>query len=110
MKTGATANDWKALIEVLSDLLADRVGITEASRKVASLRFSLGEESNELFFPFVGVDSETDAFPLGDVRNRWAPAALEREDAERIRYEQLCRPSLTQATEKLLQYAWKHAL
>jgi hypothetical protein len=105
-----SANEWKSLIEVLSDLLASRLGATEACRKVVALRHVLGEESNELFLPFVGVESETDTFPLGEVRSRWSLSALDREDAERTQYEQLCRPSLVEASEKLLQYARRHAL
>lgn len=105
-----STNEWKALIGVLSDILSGRVGITEGSRRVVDLRDTLNQESNDLFLPFVGVDSETDHVPLGDVRARWSSNALAREDLERARYEQESRPFVVEASEKLLQYAWRHAL
>lgn len=65
---------------------------------------------NDLFLPFVAFDSETDTRPVGPVRARWAPAALQREDAERIEFENLCRAGLMKAAKELLEYANKHAL
>jgi hypothetical protein len=106
---GAT-NDWKALVDVLGDLLGNRIGVTEACRTIADLGRTLGEGDNDLFLPFVGFDSETDSFPLGQVRERWASTVLRAQDEERIRYEELCRPWLLDAARKLLEYASRHAL
>jgi hypothetical protein len=104
------ADQWKLLEQVLKDLRSGRVGITEGCRNVARLRHALGEERNELFLPFVAVDSETDHFPLGDVRTRWSPSALEREDKERLACEQFHTAAIGDATDKLLAYARQHAL
>jgi hypothetical protein len=77
---------------------------------VLGLRHALDEEKNELFLPFVAVDSETDHFPLGDVRARWSLNALEREDKERLACEQVYAAAIATATDKLLTYAKQHAL
>jgi hypothetical protein len=99
------SKDWRTLVAVLEELLADRMGVTEASRNVVALRHQLCEEQNELFFPFVGLNSETDAFPLGDVRKLWAPDVLEHYDQERVKVEDLYRSFALHAGKQLLEYA-----
>jgi Protein of unknown function (DUF2489) len=103
-------DQWKLLVQVLEDLRSSRVGITEGCRNVVGLRHALDQENNELFLPFVAVDSETDHFPLGDVRARWSPIALAREDKERLACEQFYAAAIAEATDKLLTYARQHAL
>jgi len=104
------ADQWKLLVQVLEDLRGGRMGITEGSRNVVALRHALDQEANELFLPFVAVDSETDHFPLGDVRARWSSSALEREDRDRLACEQFHARAIADATDKLLPYARQHAL
>ena len=104
------SDQWKLLVQVLEELRSGRVGITEGCRNVVGLRHALNQENNELFLPFVGVDSETDHFPLGDVRARWSPSALEREDKERLACEAFYAAAIAEATDKLLTYATQHAL
>lgn len=77
-----------SLAEILEDLIASRTGIVEASRYIASSRFALKQDSNPLFLPFVGIDSNTDKFPLGKARDHWATDALARCDQERKLVEQ----------------------
>jgi hypothetical protein len=104
------SDQWKLLVQVLEELRSGRVGITEGCRNVVGLRSALNQETNELFLPFVAVESETDHFPLGDIRARWSPIALEREDKERQACEQFYAAAVAEATEKLLAYARQHAL
>ena len=102
------ADTWRSLVIVLDALLSERIGITEGCRRVVRLRIELGEERSELFLPFVGVDSETDAFPLGEVRELWSPAALVREDKKRSRVEDHYRPFVIKASKELIAYASSH--
>jgi hypothetical protein len=91
----------------LEALLGCRIGIVEASRLIAASRVTLCQESNPLFIPFVGIDSETDQFPLGEVRELWAPDALVRYDQERELAEQHFRSFAMQSANALL--AWVRA-
>jgi hypothetical protein len=98
---------WKlqtlsSLTEALEALLGSRLGVVEASRIVSAARINLGQESNPLFAPFVGIDSETDKFPLGSVRELWAPDALARYDHERELVERHYSPLATQSANALL--------
>jgi hypothetical protein len=55
-----------------------------AARELSMLRFSVGLPDDDAdFLAFAGVDSETDALPIGQARKHWAPAALA-EKAEEI--------------------------
>src|SRR5262245_7042336 len=102
------AVQWKSLIQVLEELQGGRIGITQGCRNVVALRAALGEEKNALFTPFVAVDSETDHFPLGEVRNSWSVAALNREDKERLACEQLHAEDIANAARDLLSHARAH--
>lgn len=66
------------------DLIDGKVGVIEASRFLSGLRHELGSPFEKLLLPFAGIDSETDALLIGDVRKLWAPDVLARKD-ERIR-------------------------
>ncbi|WP_267225570.1 hypothetical protein [Dyella silvae] len=57
----------------------------------------------ELFLTFVGVDSETDRFPIGAVRAKWAETALKEIDAERLAAEEFYRDDILQSGRSLLE-------
>jgi hypothetical protein len=73
--------------QALEGLLAGEHCLTESVREVAQWSWSNHGLDEELFLPFVGVDSETDSFPLGPLRERWGADGLARADAERILVE-----------------------
>ena len=76
------------LIDALEGLLSSRIGVVEASRTISGACYALGQDKNPLFVPFIGINSETDQFPLASVRELWAPEALVRYDQERALAEQ----------------------
>jgi hypothetical protein len=105
-----SARQWRSLIETLEAFRAGRLGVAEACRKVVESRAALEADDNELFLPFVGIDSETDAFPLGEVRKHWSPTGLARADAERSAAEEHYRNYALSACGALIEYARRHAL
>jgi hypothetical protein len=107
MSSAQKLQSLSTLSETLEALLGSRIGIVEASRIISASRFTLRQENNPLFLPFVGIDSETDQFPLGAVREMWASDALVRYDQERELAEQHFRSVATQSANALL--AWVHA-
>jgi hypothetical protein len=74
--------------KALEALLQGRVCLTEGVRDVVQWSWSNHGLDDQLFRPFVGVDSETDRFPVGAVRERWSVEALAKVDAERIAAEE----------------------
>jgi hypothetical protein len=78
-----------AIVQTAAEMLDGRVDFLIGSRKLRSLLIEVG-----LNFPdpelmvLTAIDSETDALPLGDVRQHWDEGALRRlepeiQDAER---------------------------
>jgi hypothetical protein len=96
---------WRELLEVLDLLISGDLGATEGCRLVWNLRHELGQSGNRLFDPFAGVYSETDSFPLGEVRNHWSTEGLKRADEKRAAVERHYSPIVTRASEALRQFA-----
>ena len=86
----------------LENLLAGEVYLTESVREVAQWSWSNHGLSEELFRPFVGVDSETDRFPIGGTRELWDADGLARADAERVVAEDHYREWIMQSGRVLL--------
>ena len=58
------------------------------ARKLAALRREAGvPEHDPVFLTFVAIDSETDALPVGPVREHWATDALVRKEPDIARAE-----------------------
>jgi hypothetical protein len=70
--------------QALESLLAGEVCLTEGVRGVVQWSRSNHGLDEELFRPFVGVDSETDRFPVGRIRELWSADGLALADAERV--------------------------
>lgn len=88
------------LAKTLLDLIEGRTGLTEGVRNVVQWRFSNHGLSEDLFLDFVGVESETDSYPLGDVREQWGASELANADRERESREESYRePVIVQARE-----------
>jgi hypothetical protein len=69
--------------EVASAMLRGELGILEGSRLLVSLCSQVSALDHDPdFLCFVGIDSETDHLPLGDVRQHWEPDALASKDQE----------------------------
>jgi hypothetical protein len=92
----------REIVATAQGVLDGSIGIVDAARVLAGISFALGAENEEPFISFQGIDSETDHYPLGDVRARWNPDALAREDAERERYEAAIREDAEAACRVLI--------
>lgn len=90
------------LEQALVDLLGENICLTEGVRNVVQWRWSNHGLDEELFRPFVGVDSETDRFPIGKVRNLWNAGRLQEIDAERLVTESHYRAWVLESGKSLL--------
>jgi hypothetical protein len=71
------------VIEIANKVLANQIGIIEGARELAHLRWQVtDDEFDPDFIPFVAVDSETDALPIGEERVYWASKVLVEKDQE----------------------------
>lgn len=87
-------------------LLEGEIGVIAASRILARLRNDISTawpEMGEALIPFVAVDSDTDALPMGLTREMWAPLALAREDRKIVEAEACFREPARIACQRVLQ-------
>lgn len=77
----------KKLIETANSIIKDEIGVVEGCRLISKLIHKAGVEENDLFLPIIGVDSETDDYPLGKVREHYGAEYLEKIDKEIKAYE-----------------------
>ena len=57
------------LVDTARGVLDGSIGVIEGCRALAALRHQVDVDSLDPdFLPIIGIDSETDHFPIGDVR------------------------------------------
>jgi len=86
------------------------MGVVEAARKIRRLGFDAETEKDEDVLFFVGIDSETDHFPVGKVRDNWSAAALTREDNLREEFERDARAEAIEHAHNLIRKYWTNAV
>jgi hypothetical protein len=97
------------VVEVARAILCGDLGIIEGSRRLSSLRAQVRSLDHDPdFFPFVGIDSETDHLPIGEkYRQLWASEALAREDLKIKAAEEYRREEAFTACRRLLEHFGK---
>jgi hypothetical protein len=92
------------VVETARDILTHKLGLIEGARRLVRLRpFVTTDDLDPDFIPFIYVDSETDALPVGDERQYWASEALQKKDIEIQRAEEFYRKDIDEACETLVQ-------
>jgi len=91
------------IVAAALSILSGELGIVAGARQLAELRFEIGAANDPDFIFFLGVDSETDDLPLGDVRSHWNPDALKSKDAELAAYESVVREKAFAICRNLIQ-------
>jgi hypothetical protein len=91
------------IVALARSILSGEVGIVAGARQLNGLRFDVRAEHDPDLVFFVGVDSETDHLPIGQVRDHWNPGALQAKDEELRRFETATQERALQACRSLIQ-------
>lgn len=91
------------IIALANSMLNDEINLIEGARKLCALRFVSGDPENEVFMPIRAVESETDHFPFGELRSRFAPDYLQRLDIEMDNYIKSAREDILNACREILR-------
>ncbi|HEY1613892.1 MAG TPA: hypothetical protein VGF97_09410 [Rhizomicrobium sp.] len=84
-------------------MLAGSVSFIEGSRKIISLQAAANIRENDPdFHAFLGISSETDALPLGEIRSLWNPEALVKLQPEIDRAEEWAKAFGTPCCQRLI--------
>src|SRR5215813_7548964 len=70
------------LVEIAREILDGRRGVLDGARVLSALLYRCGLDRDDDLILIISVDSETDRFPLGEVRKRWDPNVLAELDSE----------------------------
>ena len=91
------------VVSVARGILSGSVGIVEGSRRLSMLGHALGVDRDPDFTFFVGLESETDHLPVGEIRCHWADDALRRTDEELLACESFYRGEAFRVCQSLIQ-------
>lgn len=91
------------ILLVAKQLVAGEIGVIAASRELGHFHHEVEPQVAKVLLTFTGIDSETDALPVGSVRKEWNPAALERKDKEIAEAEDFYRGSAINAATELIR-------
>jgi len=86
-KNRTVEQNRKEMAKVARQILDGKIGIVIAAREINRLRLSSQTERDKDVLVFVGIDSETDHLPLGEIRKLWNAEVLKKKDEELKNYE-----------------------
>ena len=97
------AEKRRELISIAASMLAGEMNLIEGVRQICVLRFAVEDPENELFLALRGVESETDNFPLGSMRESCSPEYLKRIDSEMQNYLANAQGEILQACREIVK-------
>jgi hypothetical protein len=94
----------KDIVEVAGRILANEMDPLEGCRWIVRHQqlLSAEERHDADFLTLVGIESETDTFAMGAVRERWSPEALAEQDRYREEYLARVRRDLLDACSAII--------
>jgi hypothetical protein len=93
----------RKIVAAARSILSGELGIIAGARQLSGLGDGVGADRDPDFRFFVGIDSESDHMPIGEVRQHWNPEALRVKDAEVAKVEALYREQAFEICRKLIQ-------
>jgi hypothetical protein len=100
---GAPASSRAELVAVAQAMLDGETNLIEGARRICALRHDVGEPDNDVFVPIIAMESETDHFPLGQMREHCASDYLQRMDDQMETYLEEARIDVLAACKDILR-------
>ncbi|MCD2453531.1 hypothetical protein GO003_024435 [Methylicorpusculum oleiharenae] len=83
------------------------MSVIESARALSKLTHWSGLSNDPDLTVFIAIDFETDTLPVGELRKYWASRALEREDVEIAKAEDLYRSIAIESAQRLAErFEW----
>ena len=93
----------RKIVVAARSILSGELGVIAGARQLCGLGHQIGADSDPDFIFFVGLDSESDHLPVGEVRQRWNPDALREKDAEIAAIELSAREKTFEICRRLIE-------
>lgn len=91
------------IVRVAEAMIEGKMQLIQGCREICGLLSHTLEPERDAFLAIKAIDSETDHFPLGDVRRECAPDYLKRMDCEMDRYIEAAREDILHVCHELIQ-------
>jgi hypothetical protein len=99
---GATTKE--RIARIAREMLSGTMDLFVGCREICALRGSgLSETDEQVLTTIIGVESETDAFPIGSERSLWDADALREKDEELSQYLHKVRPIILAACRRIIE-------
>jgi hypothetical protein len=93
----------RMIVAAAQSILSGELGVVAGARQLCGLGHQVGAGHDPDFIVFIGIDSESDHLPIGEVRQRWNPDALLAKDAGLADYETRVRERAFAACRSLIE-------
>ena len=93
----------RKIVAAAQSILSGEIGVIAGARQLCGLGHQIGADRDPDFLFFIGVDSESDDLPIGEIRKHWNPDALLDKDAELAAYEARVRERALTACRSLIE-------
>ena len=103
MNNEKTRNDVSELIDVAQKMINGELHLIEGVRKLRKLIYDIGREEDALFLPIIGVESETDHYPIGNLRDQCASSYLQEADSDMEAYLNESKPIILKTCQKIIE-------
>jgi hypothetical protein len=100
-----TDEEKTELARTADQILAGKIDLLEGCRQLVRLHRLSGAPDSEAILTILGIESETDSFPIGQERELWATPALAASDRERDEYLKRVHDALCVALATLSEQA-----
>jgi hypothetical protein len=91
-----------AVIAAASKMLAGELDLLEGCRTILSYRRCLEDRMAPALLILEGIESETEALPVGKARDAWDPIALKEKDREKEEYLRRAKAPLLEACRAII--------
>jgi len=92
----------RKIVAAARRMLSGELGLIAGARELSGLGHSVGAGHDPDFTFFVGIDSESDHLPIGEVRQHWNPEAMRVKDAEVAKFEAFYRERAFETCRRLI--------
>jgi hypothetical protein len=107
MSTNSKDEEELAKLEIKNiakEIVQGKVDLLKGIRKLHKLRYKV-PEYQDLLLPIVGIESETDIYPLDKERESCSPELLARLDSQKENYFSRVKPTIFGICEQLISNA-----
>lgn len=91
------------IVQTASAMLAGSLDLVTGSRRICALRHKVNIAGEGLFDPIVAFESDTDIFPIGDLRQQFSPEYLQKLDDDLEEHIKSAKPAVLVACKQIIE-------